>query len=104
MSNGIPFGCSKLGGVPNIFIFIYFLSWSKFSVISCLGKLSYEIGVCIEVYHSFEGESCISECAFVHNGILMRILLVFFTALGILSTQSTLYDDSYGSIELIYQV
>ena len=75
-----------------------------FSVISCLGKLSYEIGVCVEVYHSFVGESCIRECAVVYDGILMRSLSVFLTALGILSTQSTLYADSYGSIDLIYQV
>ena len=40
----------------------------------------------------------------VYDGILKRSLLVFFTALGILSTQSTLYVDSYGSIDLIYQV
>ena len=68
---------------------------------SCLGKLSCEIGVCIEVYHSFVGESCIRECAVVYDGILMRSLSVFFTALGILSTQSTLYADSYGSTDLI---
>ena len=73
----------------------------KVSVISCLGKLSYEIGVCIEVYHSFVGESCILERAVVYDGILMRSLLVFFAALGILSTQSTLYADSHGSIDLI---
>ena len=48
----------------------------KFSGISCLGKLSYEIGVCIRVYHSFVGESCIHECATVYDGILMRSLLV----------------------------
>ena len=48
----------------------------KFSVISCLGKLYYEIDVCIEVYHSFVGESCICERAVVYDGILMRILLV----------------------------
>ena len=104
MGNGIPLACSKLGGVPGIFIFIFYLLWSKFSVVSCLGKLSYEIGVCIEVYHSFVGESCIRECAVAYDGILMRSLSVFFTALGILSKQSTLYADSYGSIDLIYQV
>ena len=53
MGNGIPLACSKLGGVPSIFIFIFLLSRVKFGVVSCLGKLSYEIGVCIEVHHSF---------------------------------------------------
>ena len=50
------------------------------------------------------GEFCILECAVVYDGILMRSLSVLFTALGILSTQSTLYAYSYGSIDLIYQV
>ena len=104
MGNGIPLACSKLGGVPGIFIFIFYVFLVKVSVISCLGKLSYEIGVCIEVYHSFVGEYCIRECAVVYDGILMRSLLAFFAALGILSTQSTLYVDSYGSIDLICQV
>ena len=49
------------------------------------------------------GESCIRERAVIYDGILMRSLLVFFTALGILSAQSTLYVDSYGSIDLKYQ-
>lgn len=104
MGNGTPLACSKLGGVARAFIFIIYLFVVKFSVLSCLGKLSYEISVCIEVYHSFVGESCICEHASVYDGILMRSLTVFFTALGILSTQSTLYADSYGSIDLIYQV
>ena len=53
MGNGIPLACSKLGGVPGIFIFYPLSFLVKFSVVSRLGKLSYEIGVCIEVYHSF---------------------------------------------------
>ena len=48
----------------------------KFSVVPCLGKLSYEIGVCIKVYHSLMGESCIHERTVVYDGILMRSLLV----------------------------
>ena len=75
MGNGTPLACSKLGGVPGIFILYLFVV--KFSVISCLGKLSYEIGVCIEVYHSFVGESCIRECEVVYDGILIRSLLGF---------------------------
>ena len=53
MGNGITLACSKLGGVPCIFIFYHLSFIVKFSVVSYLGKLSYEIGVCIEVYHSF---------------------------------------------------
>ena len=53
--NGIPLACSKLGGVPGIFIFTFCLLESS-RVVSCLGRLLYEIGVCIEVYHSFGGE------------------------------------------------
>src|SRR3954470_7039322 len=53
-----------------------YLSLESSRVVSCLGKLSYEIGVCIEVYHSFCGESCIRECGVVYEGILMRSLLV----------------------------
>ena len=41
-------------------------------------------------------KNCIRECGVVYDGILMRSLLVPFAALGILFTQSTLYDDSYG--------
>ena len=93
MGNGIPLACSKLGGVPGIFIFTFCLLESS-RVVSCLGRLLYEIGVCIEVYHSFGGD-CIRECGVVYDGILMRSLLVPFAALGILFTQSTLYDDSY---------
>src|SRR3954470_1894285 len=52
------------------------LSLESSRVVSCLGKLSYEIGVCIESYHSFCGESCIRECGVVYEGILMRSLLV----------------------------
>ena len=55
LGNGIPLACSKLGGVPGIFIFIFCLLESS-RVVSCLGRLFYEIGVCIEVYHSFCGE------------------------------------------------
>lgn len=53
MGNGISLACSKLGGVLGIFIFYPLPFIIKFSVVSCLGMLSYEIGVCIEVYHSF---------------------------------------------------
>src|ERR1041385_378002 len=75
LGNGIPLACSKLGGVPGIFIFILvFLKSSR--VISCLGKLLYEIGVCIEVYHSFLWRVCIRECGVVYIGILMISLLV----------------------------
>ena len=55
MGNGILLACSKLGGVPGIFIFTFCLLESS-RVVSCLGRLLYEISVCIEVYHSFCGE------------------------------------------------
>src|SRR4051812_15234875 len=36
-----------------IYLYLYLCLLESSRVISCLGKLSYEIGVCIEVYHSF---------------------------------------------------
>ena len=55
LGNGIPLACSKLGGVPDIFIFIFCLLESSRGI-SCLGRLLYEIGVCTEVSHSFGRE------------------------------------------------
>ena len=52
MGNGILLACSKLGECP-ISLSLTLSFGVKSSVVSCLGKLSYEIGVCIEVYHSF---------------------------------------------------
>ena len=102
MGNGIPLACSKLGGVPRIFIL--FLSFMvKFSVVSCLGKLSYEIGVCIEVYHSFV-ESLVSVSVQYLWWNINEKSIGFFAALGIFLTQSILYANSYGSIDLTYQV
>jgi len=44
-------------------------------VISCLGKLSHKLVVCIKVFHSFMSESCICGCAVVYDEILMRSFL-----------------------------
>ena len=33
MGNGIPLACSKLGGVPGIFIFIFYLLWSSLTAL-----------------------------------------------------------------------
>ena len=64
-----------MGECP-ISLSLSFVFCGQVSVLSCLGKLSYEIGVCIEVYHSSMGESFICERAVVYDGILMISLLV----------------------------
>ena len=68
MGNGIPLACLRLGACP-VSLSLSLSFGVNFSVVSCLGKLSYEIGVCIEVYHSFveslvsvSMESSMMEC------------------------------------------
>lgn len=69
-----PWLVPSLGECP-VSLYLLFCLLESSRVVSCLGRLLYEIGVCIEVYHSFGGE-CIRECGVVYDGILMRSLLV----------------------------
>src|ERR1041385_3176659 len=62
------------GSARHLYLYLSLLESSR--VVSCLGKLVYEIGVCIEVYPSFYGEFCIHGCGVFYIGILMRSLLV----------------------------
>ena len=56
---------------------------------------------CIEVYHSFFGESCIRKCGVVYEEILMRSLLVS-SLHSVFSSRNQRYElILMGSIDLI---